>query len=239
MKCYPHLSIIAFLQFGGRRVFKKRMLITWFSVTNATTDETWLHLVTRYEDWMMRCVRPHCSCDIVLVCGDLLCPQTPDKDDEWTLLSHIYTLLCTLYTAQRPHRLIFGCRESLKKKKMQLQDCVTVSLYVLRFTSPQGTIVCIVCVHSLLIMSDIHNSRKDNWHAWRGCLNCPHGSKCVPTQTGMCSSDALVILMYKLYNWLLCCMIECNCLVMHVQLRQPCTDFLYSPQIVVLVELHL
>ena len=126
-----------------------------------------------------------------------------------------------------------------QKKKMQLQDCVTVSLYVLRFTSPQGTIVCIVCVHSLLIMSDIHNSRKDNWHAWRGCLNCPHGSKCVPTQTGMCSSDALVILMYKLYNWLLCCMIECNCLVMHVQLRQPCTDFLYSPQIVVLVELHL
>lgn len=114
-----------------------------------------------------------------------------------------FTLYCApLYTAQRPHRLIFGCRESLKKKKMQLQDCVTVSLCVFRFTSPQGTMVCIVCVHSLLIMSDIHNSRKDSWHAWRGCLNCSRGSKCVPTQTGMCSGDALVILMYKLYTWL-------------------------------------
>lgn len=149
----------------------------------------------------------------------------------------IFTLYCAPYTQHKGHTDLFSAVVNHSKKKIQLQDCVTVSLYVFRFTSPQGTIVCIVCVHSLLIMSDIHNSRKDNWHAWRGCLNCPHGSKCVPTQTGMCSSDALVILMYKLYNWLLCCMIECNCLVMHVQLRQPCIDFLYPPQIVVLVEL--
>ena len=144
MKCYPHLSIIAFLQFGGRRVFKKRMLITWFSVTNATTDETWLHLVTRYEDWMMRCVRPHCFCDILLVCGDLLCPQTPDKDDEWTLLSHIYTLLCTLYTAQRPHRLIFGCRESLKKKDATPRLCYGFSLCLpVHITTGNNSVYCV------------------------------------------------------------------------------------------------
>ena len=190
------------MQFGGCRVFKKRMLITWFSVANATTDETWLHLVTRYEDWMMRCVRPHCSCDILLVCGDLLCPQTPDKDDEWGLLSQIYTLLCTPIHSTKATQTYFRLSWITQKKKMQLQDCVTVSLCVFRFTSPQGTMVCIVCVHSLLIMSDIHNSRKDSWHAWRGCLNCSRGSKCVPTQTGMCSGDALVILMYKLYTWL-------------------------------------
>ena len=123
----------------------------------------------------------------------------------WWMRTFVQDLHSTVhpYTQHKGHTDLFSAvMNHSKKKKMQLQDCVTVSLCVFRFTSPQGTMVCIVCVHSLLIMSDIHNSRKDSWHAWRGCLNCSRGSKCVPTQTGMCSGDALVILMYKLYTWL-------------------------------------
>ena len=59
-----------------------------------------------------------------------------------------FTLYCApLYTAQRPHRLIFGCRESLKKKRCN-SKIVLRFLFVSSGSHHHREQWCVLCVYT-------------------------------------------------------------------------------------------